>query len=125
MEQLGALKTQTAASETKAQVPESSVSFTQTSVPAAGTEIKMEPLPPTGPYKPTNMEIQAALKNAGFYKGKIDGIRGKMTEQAVKDFQNANGLDADGKVGPKTWAVLSQQLIVEPVLKKKSTLKAR
>lgn len=81
--------------------------------------ITLEPLPPAGPYKPTTMEIQTALKNAGFYQGVLDGKKGKMTESAIKEFQRANGLDADGKVGPKTWVVLSQHLVVEPVLKKK------
>lgn len=31
-----------------------------------------------------------------------DGIFGKMTEEAVKEFQRANGLTPDGVVGPKT-----------------------
>ncbi len=36
-----------------------------------------------------------------------DGIFGKLTEEAVKDFQEENGLVADGIVGPKTWAKLN------------------
>lgn len=32
-----------------------------------------------------------------------DGIFGKLTEEAVKEFQNANGLKVDGIVGDKTW----------------------
>ncbi|MCM8762980.1 MAG: hypothetical protein NC829_01180, partial [Candidatus Omnitrophica bacterium] len=28
---------------------------------------------PQGPYKPTNQEIQTALKNAGYYTAEIDG----------------------------------------------------
>ncbi len=63
-----------------------------------------------GPHKPTNKDIQTALKNAGFYAGKIDGDIGSLTEKAVKEFQSKNNLKADGKVGPKTWAVLSQYL---------------
>lgn len=35
-----------------------------------------------------------------------DGIFGVLTEEAVKEFQKANGLTADGIVGPKTWAAL-------------------
>ena len=53
-------------------------------------------------------DIQACLKNAGFYKGKIDGVKGKGTRKAVKEFQAANGLKADGVVGPKTWEILSK-----------------
>lgn len=35
-----------------------------------------------------------------------DGIFGPITEEAVKEFQKANGLTVDGIVGPKTWAKL-------------------
>ena len=53
-------------------------------------------------------EIQACLKNAGFYNGKIDGVKGKSTKKAIKEFQKANGLRADGIVGKKTWELLSK-----------------
>jgi len=54
-----------------------------------------------------NRQIQTALKNAGYDPGAIDGEIGSKTKKAVKDFQTANGLNADGKVGAKTWAKLS------------------
>jgi peptidoglycan hydrolase-like protein with peptidoglycan-binding domain len=75
---------------------------------------KLEPLPPSGPYKPTAKEIQIALKNSGFYSGSIDGKLGPMSTRAVEAFQKANGLVADGKVGPKTWTALSKYLNVVP-----------
>lgn len=53
-------------------------------------------------------DIQTCLKNAGFYKGEIDGVKGKKTKAAVKKFQEANGLTADGVVGKKTWEALSK-----------------
>jgi len=75
---------------------------------------KLEPLPPAGPYKPTAVEIQTALKNAGFYTAAIDGKIGPMSKKAIEEFQKANGLEADGKVGPKTWGVLSKYLNPPP-----------
>ena len=68
------------------------------------------PLPPQGPYKPTGIEIQTALKNAGFYTGNIDGKIGPKSKKAIEDFQKANSLKADGKIGPKTWEALSKHL---------------
>lgn len=54
------------------------------------------------------MEIQACLKNAGFYKGEIDGIKGRKTRAAIRKFQEENGLVADGIVGKKTWEALTK-----------------
>ncbi|MEM7816647.1 MAG: peptidoglycan-binding domain-containing protein [Candidatus Aenigmatarchaeota archaeon] len=62
------------------------------------------------PVVPTSKNIQIALKNAGFYKGKIDGIIGPKTLKAIKEFQAKNNLEVDGKVGPKTWAKLKEYL---------------
>ena len=73
---------------------------------------ELMPLPPQGPYKPTGIEIQTALKNAGFYAGNIDGKIGPKSKKAIEDFQSANGLKADGKVGAKTWEALSKHLSV-------------
>ena len=36
----------------------------------------------------------------------VDGVFGKITEEAVKKFQRENGLCDDGIVGEKTWAIL-------------------
>ena len=53
-------------------------------------------------------EVQAALKNAGFYTGNVDGKMGKMTKSAIIEFQKANQLKADGVVGQQTWTKLSE-----------------
>ena len=51
--------------------------------------------------------VQRKLKELGYYTGSIDGDFGAETEKAVKAFQKANGLTADGKVGEKTLAKLN------------------
>ncbi len=53
-------------------------------------------------------EIQACLKSAGLYNGKIDGVKGRATRKAIREFQRANNLKADGVVGPKTLEALSK-----------------
>ena len=53
--------------------------------------------------------LQTALKDKGFYNGKIDGIYGKKTVSAVKAFQRKNGLKADGVAGPKTLGKLYEK----------------
>ena len=62
------------------------------------------------PEKPTTEDIQRALKNAGLYDGKIDGVVGSKTKKAIEDFQGKNNLTVDGKVGQKTWEKLKQHL---------------
>ena len=51
--------------------------------------------------------VQKRLKDLGYYKGSADGDFGPATEKAVKEFQKANGLTADGKVGPQTLAKMN------------------
>lgn len=51
-------------------------------------------------------EIQQALKDKGFDPGAIDGVWGRKTIAAVKQFQSQQGLTADGIVGAKTKAAL-------------------
>lgn len=50
--------------------------------------------------------IQKALRNKGYYEGKVDGKFGKGTLAAVKDFQAVNGLTSDGECGKKTLTSL-------------------
>ena len=48
------------------------------------------------------IKIQEKLKRWGYYSGSVDGIYGSGTESAVKKFQKANGLKADGIAGKAT-----------------------
>ena len=51
-------------------------------------------------------EVQQRLKDLGYYNGSVDGSFGEGTENAIKAFQSANGLRADGVVGDKTLSKL-------------------
>lgn len=46
---------------------------------------------------------QKFLNMNGFYCGAEDGIFGKNTEKAVKEYQLSKGLVPDGIIGSKTW----------------------
>jgi LysM repeat protein len=48
--------------------------------------------------------VQIALYRHGYYKGPIDGISGPMTKDAIRRFQKAKKLKADGVVGKRTRA---------------------
>lgn len=55
-------------------------------------------------------DVQRALKNAGFYKGSVDGKIGQQTKKAVESFQRQHNLTADGIVGRRTWEELKVYL---------------
>ena len=52
-------------------------------------------------------DIQRALKNAGYYNGPFDGKIGSGTRAAIKQFQEDQGLSADGVCGRRTWSKLA------------------
>ena len=52
------------------------------------------------------MVLQFLLNAKGYSAGNADGIFGTKTLAAVKAFQKANGLSADGIVGKQTWSRL-------------------
>lgn len=113
IEELGKLDTQATTTPEVTTKTEPTVTL-----PSAQTQPAQ--LPPSGPYKPTVEEIQTALKNAGYYTGLVDGKKGPLTKKAIEDFQRANNLQVDGKVGLKTWAVLSPYLNPAPTPTKPS-----
>ncbi|WHH59226.1 spore cortex-lytic enzyme [Petroclostridium sp. X23] len=51
-------------------------------------------------------DIQYKLAIWGYYKGKVDGVYGWRTSQAVRSFQKKNDLTVDGIAGPQTLAAL-------------------
>lgn len=123
MEQLSTLNAENKnPSEAKVQEPQAQTQAlpapASTLAPAAvaPAHVKLEPLPPSGPFKPTAVQIQTALKNAGFYTGNIDGKIGHKSKEAIEEFQKANGLKVDGKVGPKTWEALRRHLNPAPAV---------
>lgn len=61
----------------------------------------------------TTREIQEALIAAGYPVGKAgaDGRKGKDTDAAIRRFQTAHGLAADGLVGPNTEAKLFPETV--------------
>jgi hypothetical protein len=72
---------------------------------SAASFVVQRPLLKSG-SKGANVKIlQTAL---GFKGDDVDGIFGKKTVAAVKDFQEGNGLVADGKVGPYTWEAIDK-----------------
>ncbi len=58
----------------------------------------------------TTRQAQKALTAAGYYKGNVDGKEGPQTQKAVKEFQLASGLKADGVIGRATSEALSRYL---------------
>lgn len=135
MDELGAINaTPATASEVK---PEANTGPVVSEIPAApaatippppaATSVSATPATASASSTPSSKEIQTALKNAGYYIGEIDGKFGRITKKAIEDFQEANSLGVDGKVGPKTWAVLSKFLTVQsqPAIKPAAVKKKR
>ena len=74
--------------------------------------------------------VQVRLKALGYYKGNVDGDYGVATTEAVKAFQKANGLHADGVAGSGTFAklydskaVTARQAAATPTPRKTATPK--
>ena len=64
---------------------------------------------PSG-FEIPSVNIQKALKKAGYYNGAIDGKVGPGTRDAIAAFQKDNGLGADGVCGRQTWSKLKSYL---------------
>ncbi|MDX2096637.1 MAG: peptidoglycan-binding protein [Leptolyngbyaceae cyanobacterium bins.59] len=61
-----------------------------------------------GSRGPAVTSLQLSLRNAGYNPGTIDGVFGRSTENAVRQFQRDRNLQADGVVGARTEAALTR-----------------
>ena len=61
------------------------------------------------------VNLQQALASLGFLNSAADGNFGTGTETAVKNFQSANGLEADGIAGRMTLEALYSQSTITPI----------
>ncbi|MDP9185984.1 MAG: peptidoglycan-binding protein, partial [Verrucomicrobiota bacterium] len=43
-------------------------------------------------------QVQLRLARAGYYRGAIDGVSGNATRRAIRDYQRAHSLPADGQI---------------------------
>src|SRR5260370_13053214 len=76
-----------------------------------------EPVLKRGSSGPAGCDLQQALKTLGHDPGPIDGVFGASTESAVKAFQQAREIPADGIVGRVTWINIDEADQSEPVLR--------
>ena len=74
--------------------------------PVNVTPVTTQPMLRTGSRGDAVRKLQELLNAKGYTCGSVDGIFGSKTYAAVLAFQKANGLGADGIVGPLTWAKL-------------------
>ncbi|MEN0644963.1 peptidoglycan-binding protein [Alkalicoccobacillus gibsonii] len=65
-------------------------------------------------------ELQSQLRSVGVFNQNPTGYYGNDTRDAVRKFQSANGLTADGIAGPKTFAKLGQGSTYKPNTEVKS-----
>ena len=79
---------------------------TTAALPAASTATGTQPTVYRGSRGDAVRRLQELLNKKGFDCGAADGIFGSKTYAAVVAFQKANGLSADGIVGPLTWGKL-------------------
>jgi hypothetical protein len=71
---------------------------------------------PQGNKGPAVADLQKALVALGYPLPKfgVDGVRGKETSAAVRNFQQANNIRVDGIPGPETIATLNKVLAANP-----------
>jgi hypothetical protein len=87
----------------------------QTTTPTTTAARTPRVVAPTAPLKPGDTgtqvkRLQRALAELGYKPGSVDGDYGPSTVEAVKRFQAASKLTADGVVGPATLRAIRRAL---------------
>lgn len=59
-----------------------------------------------GTVSPAVRDVQAFLRQRGFYYGLVDGVYGANTYSSVVTFQRSRNLIPDGRIGAQTWKAL-------------------
>lgn len=105
-----ALKTRVDALETQVAALNQRLDETALNAQSADSSPSSARVKPLSRARLTVRQAQKALFTAGYYKGNVDGKEGPQTQKAVKEFQQANGLKADGVIGRATSEALSRYL---------------
>lgn len=61
-----------------------------------------------GSRGPEVATLQSVLKELGYDPGRVDGVFGPKTKEAVISFQRDYGLNQNGIAGPQTFTILDQ-----------------
>ena len=54
------------------------------------------------------LALQRRLSGLGFDLGRVDGVFGRRTDHALREFQRSVGVDADGTCGPETFRAIER-----------------
>ena len=112
---LGGLAAAGVFSDSRGQATPATAPTGSTPTTAATTPTQPALAAPTATLKPGDQGaavkvLQRGLAHLGYSPGKIDGQYGPSTVDAVKRFQRAGGLTADGILGPNTLRALARAL---------------
>lgn len=80
-----------------------------TPVAIEGREIRISRVLKYQTAGPDVVIVQKKLKEKGFFSGRTDGIFGSMTDQAVREFQQQNGLEPNGVVDKAVQFLLLEE----------------
>jgi peptidoglycan hydrolase-like protein with peptidoglycan-binding domain len=89
-----------------APIPTTTVTTVASSIPSGFTKESPTGSLAQGDFGPRVAAMQKKLKAIGNDPGPADGAFGEQTVKAVKAFQTAKALKADGIVGPQTQAAI-------------------